>query len=75
MGPYCSVRLRDLSSHGCSVELVDRVQVHEVLWVKFPDIEARRGVVRWEKDYTCGIEFDAPFHPAVIDVIVIRMAS
>jgi len=51
------------------------MKVHEVLWVKFPGIEARQGFVCWEKDFACGIEFDTPFHPAVMDIIVARIGS
>ena len=64
-----TAQLRDLSSHGCSVELASKVNLDEIVWVKFPGIEARRGFVCWVKEYTCGIEFDPPLHPAVMDML------
>lgn len=75
MGPYCPAKLKDLSSHGCSVDLVDRVKLDEVLWVKFPGIEARQGMVCWESEYTCGIEFEMPFHPAVMDMLAAKLGA
>lgn len=75
MDAYRLVLLRDLSLQGCSIELVDRVTIREILWVRFPGIEARQGVVSWEKDFSCGIEFDTPFHPAVMDMLVTRLTG
>ena len=75
MGPYLPVRLLDLSAQGCSVELIDRVKLHETLWVRFPGLEARQGAVCWEKEYSCGIEFHAPLHPAVLDLLAARLGS
>ena len=31
--------------------------------------------VCWEKDFTCGIEFDTPFHGAVLDMLISRMGQ
>jgi hypothetical protein len=73
MGTYNTVALRDLSTHGCSVELVDRVSLDEALWIKFPGSEARQGLVCWVKDFVCGVEFDSPFHGAVSDLLISRM--
>lgn len=66
-------QLRDLSSHGCSIELVAKVNLDEIVWVKFAGIEARQAFVCWVKEYTCGIEFDTPLQPAVMDMLAKRL--
>ena len=68
-------QLRDLSSHGCSVELVARVNLNEIVWIKLPGIEARQGFVSWTKEYLCGVEFDAPLHAAVMDMLGKRLGG
>jgi hypothetical protein len=70
---YRMAQLRNLSSHGCSVELVTKVNLNETLWVKLPSVAALQGLVCWIKDYTCGIEFDTPLHPAVSDMLTARL--
>ena len=73
MQRYFPMRLKDLSSHGCSLETVDRLALDEVVWVKFPGLEALQGFVCWEKNFTCGIEFSAPLHPAVMDMLAQKL--
>jgi hypothetical protein len=70
--PY-SVQLRDLSLHGCSIELVNRVHVGERLWIKLPSIESIECFVRWEKEFTAGVDFVAPLHPAVFATLRQRL--
>ena len=70
--PY-SVQLRDLSLHGCSIELVNRVQVGERLWIRLPSIESIECVVRWEKEFTAGVDFVAPLRPAVFAMLRQRL--
>lgn len=61
-----TVQLRDLSEHGCSVELINKVQVGERLWIKLPYLGSIEGLVRWEKEFTAGVDFVTPLHPAVV---------
>jgi hypothetical protein len=69
--PY-TVQLRDLSMHGCSVELVNRVHVGERLWIKLPGVESIECFVRWEKEFTAGVDFASPLHPAVLAALTQR---
>ena len=48
------VKLRDLSTHGCSVDLVNRVQAGDRLWVKLPGLESIEGFVCWAKEFHAG---------------------
>ena len=52
-----------------------RVSLDETVWIKLPGMEARQGLVCWVKDYTCGIEFDAPLHPSVMDMLAKRLGE
>ena len=70
-----AAQLRDLSTHGCSVELLARVNLNEIVWVKLPGIEALQGFVCWVDEYICGIEFDSPLHPAVTDMLAKRLGG
>ena len=70
--PY-TVQLRDLSMHGCSIELVNRVHVGERLWIKLPGIESIECFVCWEKEFTAGVDFVAPLHPAVFATLTHRL--
>ena len=75
MEKYGSVGLRDLSAHGCSLELVNRVNIGEILFLKIPGIEQLKGVVCWAEGFTCGVEFDPALHPAVLDALVKRLVG
>ena len=75
MEKYRTAQLRDLSSHGCSVELVYRVNLGEIIWVKASGMDALEGTVSWIKGYTCGIKFETPLHPAVMDMLAKRLEA
>ena len=67
--PY-KVKLRDLSLNGCSVELVNHVQLGERLWIKLPGLDSIEGFVRWEENFRAGSDFLTPLHPAVFDMLL-----
>ena len=67
--PY-KVKLRDLSLHACSIELVDHVQHRERLWIKLPGLDSIEGVVCWEENFHAGIDFLKPLHPVVFDMLL-----
>ena len=66
-------RVRNLSATGCCIDLVHRVRLDEHLWVKFPTLEALECVVCWEKEFSAGVEFVRPLHPAVMDLLGKRL--
>lgn len=69
--PYY-VQLRNLSEDGCSVELINPVNVGEKVWIKLPGLEAIEGIVRWQSDFTAGVVFATPLHPAVLTMLIQR---
>ena len=68
------VRIHNLSRHGCLVDFVTRPQLDATLWVKFDGLEALEAQVCWFKDYTVGVEFLKPLHPAVFDRVIAALA-
>jgi hypothetical protein len=70
-----STQVRDLSAFGCCVDVVHRVRVHEQAWIKFPGLEALEAVVCWEKEFRAGVEFVRPLHPAVMEMLGMRLKS
>lgn len=59
------VNVYDLSRVGCKIEFIERPSLEERVWVKFDNLEAIEGVVRWIDGYTGGVQFKQPLHEAV----------
>lgn len=64
------VRLFDLSTTGCKVELVERPRLLERMWVKFDRLEPLHAVVSWIQPPVAGLRFERPIHPAVFELLV-----
>lgn len=69
------VHVYDLSPVGCKAEFVERPRLDEQLWIKFDGLEALEARVRWLAGAKAGVEFVRPLHPAVFDLIVMRLGS
>ena len=67
------VRLFDASPDGCKVELVERPRTGEHVLVKLPQLEALDAEVVWVEEFTAGLRFERPLHPAVFDLMVERL--
>ncbi|WP_394999616.1 PilZ domain-containing protein [Sphingomonas sp.] len=66
------VTVRDCSPEGCCINLVDRVGLDEVIWVKLPGLESLEAYVCWTKGFVAGLEFAKPLHPAVFQMLLQR---
>ena len=66
------VRLRDISRHGCLIELVNRIPVGGRLWINLPGLMPVAGVVRWENDFSAGVDFETPLNATVLARLVNR---
>jgi hypothetical protein len=64
------VRIFNASLHGCRVEFVERPEVDEQLWVKFDGLQPLEAEVCWVEDFTVGVNFVQPIHPAVFNRLV-----
>ena len=67
------VRIDDLSTGGCRVELVEEIEVGEPLIARFPQLEPLVGAVRWKQGALTGLEFSRRMHPAVLDALAARL--
>lgn len=67
------VTVSDVSPYGCRVEFVDRPQMDERVWIRFPGLEPVEGEVCWVQQATAGISFINVIHPAVFDLLIERL--
>jgi hypothetical protein len=70
-----SVRIFDLSRDGCRIEVIERPRLGEQLMLKFDGLEVIQGEVAWIEDFVVGVKFERPFHPAVFDLLVVRLGG
>ncbi len=66
------ITVRDCSPQGCCLNLVDRLSLDEVVWIKLPGLDSLEAYVCWTKDFVAGVEFTKPLHPAVFDMLLKR---
>ena len=71
--PNYRVRVFDGSLDGCKLEFVERPNLDERVWVKFEGMEALEASVCWIEDFTVGVEFQKPIHPAVFETLLKRL--
>lgn len=69
------VRVLDLSTDGCKVELVERPNVGDRMLVKFDGIEVLDADAAWVEGYTAGLKFANKIHPAVLDLLLKRLGA
>ena len=67
------VALKDLSSGGCRVEMVQACDSGDSLIARLPGLEPLGSRVRWGQGRVTGVEFLRPIHPAVFDALVPRL--
>jgi hypothetical protein len=68
------VGVSDVSPEGCKVELVERPSIDEHVLVKFDGLEPLESEVCWVEGFTAGVKFVRPMHPAVFDLLVVRLS-
>lgn len=64
----------DVTRFGCKCEFVDRPAIYERLWVKLEGLESIEAIVCWVEESRLGLMFKAPLHPAVFDMLLVRMS-
>jgi PilZ domain len=69
------VRVRDLSTDGCKVELVEQPREGDTVSIKFDGLEALEAAVSWVFGHTAGLAFKNPIHPAVFDLLLQRLGA
>lgn len=66
------VGVLDISSSGCRLDVVDRPEVDERVWIKFEGLEAIESTVCWVAGFKVGLKYANPIHPAVFDRLLER---
>jgi hypothetical protein len=69
------VTVRNFSPQGCSLNLVDRVELDEIIWIKFAGLESLEADVCWTQDFVAGVEFRKPLHASVFAMILDRKGA
>ena len=72
---HYTIRMHDLTPHGCKIAPPEHVETGELVWVQLPSLHSLASHVKWAGDWQSGVEFDRPMHPAVFDMIAARLAS
>jgi hypothetical protein len=67
------VRIFDLTRFGCKCEFVDRPQVREPVWVRFPGLDLLQAEVCWVANSNVGLRFANTIHPAVFELLLKRL--
>lgn len=69
------VWVRDLSTDGCKVDLVERPREGDHMSVKFDGLEALDADVCWVEGHTAGLMFKNRIHPAVFELLLQRLGA
>ena len=69
------VRIFNLGTDGCKVELVERPSIGDTMLVKFDGLDAVDAEVIWLDGHVAGLKFVNPIHPAVLDLLLRRLAA
>ena len=69
------VRIYDLSTDGCKVELVERPAIGEAISVKFDGLDVLEARVAWVEGPMAGLAFKNRIHPAVLDLLLQRLEA
>jgi hypothetical protein len=70
--PSYRVRVLDISPSGCRLDVVDRLDVDQHVWIKFDGLEAFEAKVCWFAGFKVGLRYANPIHPAVFDQMMKR---
>ena len=65
--------VRDISTAGCKVELVEQVSASDPVITRLPGLEPFGATVMWSDERCAGIRFNRPIHPAVFDLLLGRL--
>ncbi|MGN6588834.1 MAG: PilZ domain-containing protein [Sphingomicrobium sp.] len=69
------VRVFDLSSDGCRVELVELPKVKDSVSIKFDGLDVLDADVCWVERHQAGLMFENRIHPAVLDLLLARLGT
>ena len=68
-----NVALKDISTGGCRVEMLEPSQVGDRVIARLPKLEPLGSSVKWAQGTTTGVEFQSKIHPAVFELLLKRL--
>lgn len=69
------VALRDVSTGGCRVELLEPAEAGDPVIARFPQLEPLGSRVCWSQGTITGVQFLTNIHPAVFDALLTRLPA
>ena len=69
-----NVALKDISTGGCRVELLEPGEVGDPVVTRLPRLEPLGARVCWAEGTTTGVQFLSNIHPAVFDMLLTRLS-
>ena len=69
-----SVAMKDISTSGCRVEMLEPSEVGDRVIARLPKLEPLGSSVKWAQGTITGVEFLRKVHPAVFDLLLKRLA-
>lgn len=70
-----NVALKDISTGGCRVEMLEPSEIGDRVIARLPRLEPLGSCVKWAEGTTTGIEFLRQMHPAVFDLMLKRLPT
>ena len=67
------VAIRDISSGGCKIELLEPCEVGDPVITRLPQLEPLGSRVCWSEGTTAGVQFLTVIHPAVLESLLARL--
>ncbi len=64
------VRLVDISTHGCRIELFSSPIVGSILWLSIASLGAKQARIVWCKGDFAGLQFDTALNESVLDRLI-----
>lgn len=64
------VNVFDLTCASARIDCMENMAPGTVIWLTLPGIEPRQAIVEWSSNFSAGLRFAAPYHPAVLDAVL-----
>jgi PilZ domain len=68
------VTLIDFSPAGASLNLVERFEVGDIVWIKLDGLESLESKICWISGFIAGIQFARPLHSSVFAMLIQRLS-
>lgn len=65
------VNVFELTCASARIDCMESLAPGTVIWLTLPGIEARQAIVEWSRNFSAGLRFVAPYHPAVLDAVLL----